>query len=347
MPTKIELGFNQGPALNPAVSKETFETINKANGPKQQIRPLFEVLRDASEKGLDPFKARPKPQHYEQFIVFDGKDLQIKTIGEIREILENAALGINIVGLHEIGNQFQTVKSMVHGINPEQSNSGFERPVTYEAPGINLAVFATQGKKLHIFRFVQLRQGKPVLDTPRDFTPEIKDDKQIENIADPVQKALKRVLNEETGDSLMAIKRIIFLGQPIANSTLIGSPSPFFAVQVDYKNFLKHYKVVDQKELQRRKEQFKHEGITGVMIDMTLEEYINYKKDIGIKHDLAADGSSDIVVIQSMATMVEKLENDRQRMANAIRSLRKLPAENPTEVHSSAYRNFREAWFNK
>lgn len=180
--------------------------------------------------------------------------------------------------------------------------SGFERPTVAEGPHMILAPFAIdKDDQLHVFRTIQMRTGEAVIDTPRGFadSKSLESGEQmydVENSGEKVTANMRRIVGEESGDALQ-IRRIVYLGAPRVNGAFVTSKSAIFGVEVDYDAFVKAQKVVSPEELQRRKEQFEHEGIVGDVLDITLPEYANYKRDSQISKDMAADFGTDTVVI--------------------------------------------------
>lgn len=124
---------------------------------------------------------------------------------------------------------------------------------------------------------------------------------EVENAGDRVKANMTRVIGEEAGERLLNIKRVVYLGAPRVNSSFVTSKSALFGVEVDYETFVQANKVVSDEEFARRKEQLGHEGLMGVVLDMNLDQYVDYKRDSEISRDLAADSATDIVVMDYLA----------------------------------------------
>ncbi len=189
-----------------------------------------------------------------------------------------------------------------------------------------LAPFAIdKAGALHLFRTIQMRTGEAVIDTPRGFadTKSLESGQQmydVENSGEKVTANMKRVVGEESGDALQ-IKRIVYLGAPRVNGAFVTSKSAIFGVEVDYDAFIKAPKMVSPEELQRRREQFEHEGIVGDVLDITLPQYANCKRDSQISKDMAADFGTDTVVIDFLVDKLKeekKLSEKKSRMLNDI-----------------------------
>jgi len=108
------------------------------------------------------------------------------------------------------------------------------------------------------------------------------------------------------------------LGAPRLNGSFYTSKSAIFAVEVDYNAFIKAQKVVSPEELKRRKEAFEHEGLVGDVLDITLPEYVNYKRDSQISRDMAADFGTDTVVIDFLEKGLTDLAQREKRQSEIL-----------------------------
>lgn len=219
-----------------------------------------------------------------------------------------SAMGCSIA-LSSIGNQYQTVHAVVQGFNPKNPDSGFERPVLEEGPHMVIGLYGFETKrflfffkkkKLHVFRTLQMRTGRLVVDTPRGFaTSEMLESKEQIYTAnqDQVIANLIKIMKEEAGK--MEIKKISYLGADICNTSCIISKSALYAVEIDYSKFKLFSKMITAEEYTRRVEQFDHEGLIGGVIDMTVDQYLNYKENPHIVKDMTADYVSDFIIMTS------------------------------------------------
>ena len=216
-----------------------------------------------------------------------------------------------ILGVSSWGNKFQMIEAVVQGYNPNDPNSGFERPILHEGPHMIIGLYAfdkeRKGKEdycydtrgdLHLFRTLQLRNNQLIVDTPRGFAEAkmLETGEQVYN-ADPEQvtKNLMRIVKEEAGS--LQIKHIKFLGADICNTTCITSLSALYAVEINYESFLKFSGVVSENEARRRTEQLTHEGLIGKIFDLTVGDYLTYRSDPNIIKDMAADRISDYIIM--------------------------------------------------
>ncbi len=94
-------------------------------------------------------------------------------------------------------------------------------------------------------------------------------------------------------------------------------------------NLIKSNKVVTQEEMIRLQDAEDHEGLTGAVLDMTIDEYTNYKRDSGIDRDMAADSPSDIVVIDWLAhkldtarAVMDSRQDANRRMGRILQGLK-------------------------
>ena len=123
---------------------------------------------------------------------------------------------------------------------------------------------------------------------------------EIDNSGERIKANITRVIGEEAGEQLLQIKAITFLGAPVPNTTFVANDkkSAMFAVEVDYDHFIACNKVMGEGEFERRREQFEHEGITGLVLDLTLEEYVNYVRNSSLRtRDLIADAPANTVIV--------------------------------------------------
>lgn len=253
-------------------------------------------------------------------------------------MLKSAGLDIEVLGVQSIGNANQKVTAVVQGVDRSKPQLGFERPTVAEGPHMILAPFAIDKiGQLHLFRTIQLRTGEAVIDTPRGFadSKSLESGEQmydVENSGEKVTANMKRIVGEESGDALQ-IKRIIYLGAPRVNGAFVTSKSAIFGVEVDYDAFVKARKVVSPEELQRRKEQFEHEGLVGDVLDITLPQYTSYKRDSQLSKDMAADFGTDTVVIDFLErglTDLAQKEKRQSKILNAeVQANREFKQEDP------------------
>lgn len=289
---------------NPLAQASVLDEVKQTTYSQQEMMPLVDYLRDVAVKPRGSVTGGKEDlnSHNEEFIVKDAQGIRLASLSELQSLLKSQGLDVELLGVQSIGNANQKIEAMVQGLDRSKPKSGFERPVVAEGPHMILAPFAIDGNgQLHIFRTIQMRTGKAMIDAPRGFADSnsLEDGTQmydIENSADRVNVNMKRVVEEESGDALR-IKRVTFLGAPRVNSSFVVSQSAIFAVEVDYDQFIKNQKVVTSEELQRRQNAFEHQGLTGDILDMTLDQYVNYKKDSQLSKDMAADFGTDTVVI--------------------------------------------------
>lgn len=337
--------------VHSVVQKDSLANFTEVAGATKGMQDLAGFLRDTVTKnpGTDPLKVRADHNpHLETFVISDKLGIRVVNLADLQAQLETAGLEIQILGVQSIGNPHQKVEAMVQGINSDDPKSGFERPTLAEGPNVVLAPYAfDQNGHLHVFRTLQYRTGEVVVDTPRGFADhntlvEGKPLDDLDNAEGNVRSNLERIVGEETGD-VLDIKKIVYLGSPRANTTFVTSTNGFFGVEVDYDKFMRNSKIISVQELERRREQFDHEGIMGSVIDMDMTEYANFKRDSSISRDLDADGVTDIVVIDFLAKRIEDLERraktDRDRLHDEVGVLRELKNENPEAYE--AYKNVR------
>ncbi len=209
-----------------------------------------------------------------------------------------------------------------------------------------LAPYAVDNKgQLHLFRTIQYRTGEAVIDTPRGFadSKSLESGQQmyeVEGAGSRIEGNMKRIIGEEAGKKLLDIKRIVYLGAPRVNSSFVTSKSALFGVEVDYDSFTQSNKVLSDEEFQRRREQLEHEGLMGIVLDMTVDQYANYKRDSEVSRDMAADSATDIVAIDWLANRLES--------ANQVVSERQSTLKTFTEVFKELKKanpeSYRQAW---
>ncbi|HYM65096.1 MAG TPA: hypothetical protein VES68_01255, partial [Candidatus Sulfotelmatobacter sp.] len=202
-------------------------------------------------------------------------------------------------------------------------------PTVAEGPHMILAPYAIDKEgTLHLFRTVQVRTGEAVIDTPRGFAKTLEGGPQmydVDNSSEEVNQNMRKIVGEESGNALK-IKKVVYLGAPRVNTTFVTSRSAIFGVEVDYNAFVESQKMITEEELQRRNEQFEHEGLVGAIVDIPLSEYVDYKRDSEIKKDMAADFGTDTVVIDFL---MKGLEKDKRILSKLGQARRKFKAENP------------------
>lgn len=318
------------PLAQPSVMTE----ISTDMAPKQEMIRLVDYLRDVAGKprGSSTGGKDDLNSHSEQFIVNDAGGIHLASLSELQEILKSLGADVEVLGVQSIGNPNQKVEAVVQGVNRQNPKSGFERPVLIEGPHMILAPYAIdKDEELHLFRTIQYRTGEAEADTPRGFA----DSKalesgqkmyDVEGSGARVQANMQRIIGEESGDALQ-IKRVLYLGSPRVNGSFVPADSKIgegrsalFGVEVDYDAFITSQKVVTETELRRRKEQEEHEGLTGDILDFTLPQYANYKRNPDIAKDMAADFGTDTVVIdflEKSLTNLTTLDNARKRHLTA------------------------------
>lgn len=307
---------------HPSTKPEMLETLTTESIKRQQLIPLLDYLRDFAVEGKPRGNATSGKEdlnsHKEELIFKEGEEIRIGSLEELQELLTNLSSNIQVLGVSSIGNANQRVTAVVQGVDPNNPKSGFERPTVAEGPHMILAPFAVdKNGELHLFRTIQMRTGEAVIDTPRGFadTTTLENGEQMYDLTTSGEKVdvnMQRVLGEEAGTALK-IKRVLFLGSPRVNSSFVTSKSAVFGVEVDYDAFISAQKVVTQEELARRQEQFEHEGLVGDILDITLPQYVEYKRDSDIAKDMAADFGTDTVVIDFLETKLSEIsERDKK-----------------------------------
>lgn len=322
-PKEIEIQRNKPRGEAHALAHQgILDRITERYGNRHGIVPLAEYLQRESTKprsGLNP--------HQETFILKTGDEIKLSSLQELADIM--SPLGAEVLGVASIGNNNQMIKAVVQGFNRDNPQSGYERPTVAEGPHMILAPYAVDKKgQLHLFRQVQMRTGEAVIDTARGFAKTLEGGPQmydVENSSSEIRDSMKKIAGEESGQALK-IKRVTYLGAPRVNSTFVTSKSAIFGVEVDYDEFLESQKFITEEELQRRNEQFEHEGLVGAAVDIPLPEYVNYKLDSNLSKDMAADFGTDTVVIDFLAKNLSKAKRILTREGEMRR---RFKSENP------------------
>lgn len=325
---------------HPLANSSVMAEVTQNMLPKQEVVPLVDYLRDIAGKprGSATGGKEDLNSHNEDFIVKDADGIRVSSLPDLQNLLISAGLDVEILGVQSIGNPNQKVTAVVQGVDRSKPMSGFERPVVSEGPHMILAPFAfDKDGQLHVFRTIQMRTGEAVIDTPRGFADakSLEGGQQmydVENAGDRVTANMRRIVGEESGDALK-IKRVVFLGAPRVNSSFVTSKSAIFGVEVDYDAFIKAQKVVSAEELQRRKEQFEHEGLVGDVLDVALPQYADYKRDSELAKDMAADFGTDTVVIdfleRELTNLAKKEKRQRQILTAEGQANREFKQDDP------------------
>nr|MBI5455485.1 hypothetical protein [Candidatus Levybacteria bacterium] len=325
---------------HPLAQGSVMAEVTQSMLPKQEVVPLVDYLKDIAGKprGSATGGKEDLNSHNEEFIVKDVDGIRVASLSELQDLLTSQGLDIEVLGVQSIGNANQKITAVVQGVDRSKPMSGFERPTVAEGPHMILAPFAIDNDgQLHVFRTIQMRTGEAVIDTPRGFADvkSLEGGQQmydVENAGDKVTANMKRIVGEESGDALK-IKRIVFLGAPRVNSSFVTSKSAIFGVEVDYDAFIKAQKVVSVEELERRKEQFEHEGLVGDVLDITLPQYADYKRDSELAKDMAADFGTDTVVIdfleRSLTDLARKESRQRQILTAEGEANRQFKTDDP------------------
>ncbi len=281
--------------------------------PRRKLVPLFEYLKGAQNKPRGQEGGQTDlNSHFEQFIVREGGEIKLKDLSEFSEMLRLAGFNADLLGVQSVGNKNQQVTAVVQDVDPNNPQSGYERPVTAEGPHMIIAPYATdENGQLHVFRTVQFRTGSAGIDTARGFL-----DAQtlssgqhiykVEGSEGKVQENLRRIIKEEGGEKLLNIKKVQFLGAHTVNKSFVTSPSALFAVEVDYETFTQLKNVVSAEEAARRKFEFEQQGLTDMILDMTPEQYVHYKTNPSLAKDMASDSATDIVMMDFLMRELQK-----------------------------------------
>lgn len=137
--------------------------------PRKKMIPLYQYL--------DKVHGKPRGQEggtkdlnspAEQFIVKEGDEIKLKNLTELQEMLKLGGFNADILGVQSVGQKNQMVTAVVQDVDPNNPQSGYERPVVSEGPHMIIAPYAyDKDGKLHVFRTVQFRTGKASIDTAR------------------------------------------------------------------------------------------------------------------------------------------------------------------------------------
>lgn len=343
-PITIERMAPTGGATHELASQDVLDRITAEVGPKQQMISLAHYLKEIGHKARGAGNGTLN-SHFEEFIVREDGDIKVTSLAELQQKLAEAGVTVEILGVESVGNPFQKVSAKVQGFNPENPQSGFERPTVAEGPHMVLAITAKDKEgKLHLFRTIQYRTGEAIIDTPRGFADaQSREDGtqlyDLEKAGERVPVNVGRVVGEEAGE-VLKIKKIIYLGSPRVNSSFVTSKSALFAVEVDYDHFVKASKVVSEEEYARRKEAFEHEGLTGAILDMDMAQYANYKRDSRIARDMAADAPADIMVIDwldKQLTIAQAVVSERHNMLKRFGEVFKKFKKSDPEGYKTAW----------
>lgn len=332
---------------HPLAQASVMQEVSAEMGPKQELVRLVDYLRDFAGKPRGTVGGNTDlNSHFEQFIVKDKKGIHLSSLFELQDILRKyVGPDIELLGVQSMGNANQKVEAVVQGFNRAYPKSGFERPVLVEGPHMIIAPFAIdRDGQLHIFRTIQYRTGEAEIDTPRGFADAIALENgqqmyDVDNAGERVTANMRRIVGEESGDALQ-IKRVAFLGAPRVNGSFVPADrnigegrSAVFAVEVDYDAFKNSQKLVTEEEMHRRKEQEEHEGLTGDILDITLPQYVDYKRNSSLAKDMAADFGTDTVVIdfleRGLTDLAQKEKHQREILAAEGQANREFKQEDP------------------
>jgi hypothetical protein len=324
-PIKIERNLPQG-ERHPIANRASLEAITEQNIASQEVVRLVDYFKDIAGKPRgSKGGSEDLNSHREQFIVKQGEKIKLASLEELQQLLKDHGIDTEILGVQSISQDNQRIEAVVQGVDRNKPTTGYERPTVAEGPHMILAAYAKdKNGQLHIFRTIQMRTGEAMIDTPRGFAEKkaLEDGTQmyadIEENEKQIATSMKKIVSDETGEALQ-IKRIRYIGSDRVNSSFVTSKSAVFGVEVDYDAFLKNKRVVALEELKRRKEQFEHEGIVGDVLDMTLSQYVEYKRDSDISKDMAADFGTDTIAILDMFEQQEKTEQERQDRLKLIK----------------------------
>ena len=281
-------------SVHPIINGDTLKQIFDEYKDSFQTIPLKDYL----ELGLKPRGTGDGTlnSHNGTFIVQDSDEV----IGIRNQHDINTCLDGEFLGIHSWGNEFQSIEAVVQGYNPNNPSSGFERPVLREGPHMVIGLYAyDQDGELHLFRSLQIRNNRLIVDTPRGFAESkmLESGEQLYNAdSDQVTKNLIKIIKDEAGN--LKIRQIRFLGADICNTSCIVSKSALYAVEIDYESFLKLSMVISPEEAKRHAEQFQHEGLIGKLFDLTIDEYMYYKTNQDITKDMTADYISDYLIAE-------------------------------------------------
>ncbi len=318
---------------HPLAQASVMQEVSAEMGQRQGLVRLVDYLQDFAEKPRGTVGGNTDlNSHFEDFIIRDSKGIiRVASLSELQDRLRAAGLDIELLGVQSMGNANQRIEATVQGLSRANPKSGYERPVLIEGPHMILAPFAIdESGQLHLFRTIQYRTGEAEIDTPRGFADaeSLANGQQMYEVdaaGERVTANMQRIVGEESGDALQ-IKRVVYLGSPRVNGSFVPADksigegrSAVFAVEVDYKVFRNSQKLVTEAELQRRREQEEHEGLTGDILDITLSQYVDYKRNSSLAKDMAADFGTDTVVIdfleRGLTDLARKEQEHRRQLA--------------------------------
>ena len=289
---------------HPLVSQHGLDRVTSEMEKRNQMVPLYEYLsREVSKPRGFEGGDKDLNSHNETFIFKEGDEIKLHDLAQFKDMLQAAGFQAELLGVQAIGNSIQMVSAQVQGIDEENLYSGYERPTISEGPHMIVAPYAYDRMgRLHVFRTIQQRTGKASIDTVRGFMDaETLSTGQhlykIDGAQDKVQSNLHRIVKEEGGEKFLKIKKVSYLGSHVVNKSFVVSPSALFGVEVDYDTFCKFQNVLSPEEVKRRQIARDHEGLTGVVLDMTPEQYVHYKTDPTLSKDLAADSATDMIMM--------------------------------------------------
>lgn len=334
-------------ARHDLANQGALDRVNEMMAGKQDVVGLATYLSEVAGKprGIQGGNADLN-SHFEEYIIKKDGQIQVIDLVDLQGQLASAGVSIELLGVESIGNPNQKVSAAVQGVNKDNPQSGYERPTVSEGPHMILAPYAVDTKgQLHLFRTIQYRTGEAVIDTPRGFADSkaLESGQQmydVEGAGSRVEGNMKRIIGEEVGKKLLDIKRIVYLGAPRVNSSFVVSKSALFGVEVDYDSFTQSNKVLSDEEFQRRREQLEHEGLMGVVLDMTIDEYTNYKRDSEVSRDMAADSATDIVAIDWLATRLESANQVVGERQNTLKTFTQVFKE----LKKANPESYKEAW---
>lgn len=154
-----------------SISQADLDRVNEMMEGRQKVVSLAEYLRDVVGKprGVDGGNTDLN-SHFEEFVVRDGGEIKVVGLVDLQNQLASAGVDVEILGVESVGNKNQKVSAVVQGVDRNNPNSGYERPVVAEGPHMILAPYALdKDGQLHVFRTIQYRTGEAVVDTPRGF----------------------------------------------------------------------------------------------------------------------------------------------------------------------------------
>lgn len=328
------------PKGNSPITQKDLADVKEVMSGKQEIVGLARYLTEMADKprGINGGK-EDLNSHFEEFIIKENGEVQVISLFDLQNKLRGIGLNLELLGVESIGNANQKVSAVVQGVDLNNAQSGYERPVTTEGPHMILAPFAIdESGEMHVFRTIQMRTGEAVVDTPRGFADQKALESgvqmyEVDNAGEKVEANLKRIVKEEAGEKLLQIKRIVYWGAHRTNSTHVTSRSAIFGVEVEYSNFVRSNNIVTGEELARRREQLEHEGLTGTILDMNITDYVNYKRDLEVTKDMAADWGTDTVILDFLAEKLSKIKTElatkERSRKNFVNLLKRMKTTDP------------------